>query len=115
MAEQLLAEARALVDRRSPATRGLWPRAAALLGRRALETAITEHDPRLAGVSGRARLPCLRRTLADRALAEDVALAWAALSHATHHRDGDLPPTSAELDVWFEVVDRLLARTAAAA
>lgn len=56
MAEQLLAEARALVDRRSAATRGLWPRATALLGRRALEEAITEHDPRLAHVSGRAGL-----------------------------------------------------------
>src|SRR5262245_66254719 len=40
---QLVAMARDLLQRASPATAGLWPRAAALLARNALEIAVDEY------------------------------------------------------------------------
>ncbi len=105
---QLLAAARDLVQRRSSATRGVWSRASALLARQALEQAIVDREPKLAGASGRIRLLALRTLVADATVAGRAAHAWAALTRATHHHDYELPPTAVELEHWFDEVERVL-------
>lgn len=108
---QLLAEARALVDR-GPV--GVWPRAAALCARRALEEALDQlWRTRAAGLeaaSTRAQLIALRGYLGDADLAGDVAFTYAVLSDACHHHDYELTPTAPELHARFAVLDRLIAR-----
>jgi len=112
--EDLLGEARQLVDRPSTELAGLWPRAAALAARRALEEtldALWKHRaPGLERASARAQLACLRTFLRDDELAGDVTFAWSALSDACHHHDYELTPTSAELQGSFDVVARLIGR-----
>ena len=105
----LLAMARSLIADPRIATQGLWPRAAALVGRQALEQAIAHRFPELMSASFRAQLICLPTFFDDPALAGDVALSWSSLGHATHFRGYDLPPTSDELQRWLERVERLLA------
>ncbi len=111
----LLAEARALVDRPASAGLvGLWPRAAALCARRALEQALDQlwrtRAPGLERASVRAQLISLRAYLNDAELAGDTAFTYAVLSDACHHHDYELTPTAAELHTRFAVVDRLIAR-----
>jgi hypothetical protein len=111
----LLAEARALVERPASADLvGLWPRAAALCARRALEEALDQlWRARAAGLEAtttRAQLIALPTYLGDRELAGDVAFTYAALSNACHHHDYELTPTAGELDARFAVLDRLIAR-----
>lgn len=91
-----LQAAHVVIDRYSAATRGAWSRAAALLGRQALETAIDERFPELRDATGKARNLCLPVLLGDETLARDLVQSWGALSHATHH-PYDLPPTAEEL------------------
>lgn len=105
---ELLAAARDVLERRTGATRGLWPRAAAVLARQAIEQRAVELEPGLAGVSGRATLLSLPAVVGDEQLVEDVAHAWGALSGATHHHAYDLPPTALELEWWFGVVERFV-------
>lgn len=105
----LLASARVVIERRHRATRGVWPKAAALLGRQALESAIRQQIPEIADASGRARNVCLPALLGDRKLARDLIQSWGALSRATHYHAYDLPPTADELERWLEPVDRLIA------
>ena len=111
---ETLAAARALVDRTMPSTAGLWPRAAALLARQALEGALDAlwavRAPGLVAVSARAQLACLPSFLADRQLAAEVAYTWTALSDACHHHFYELGPTEGELRARFQVVERLLDR-----
>lgn len=104
----LLKAAHVVIDRRHSATRGVWPTAAALLGRQALEAAISQRYPEIADASGRARKLCLPTLLDDRELARDLIQSWGALSHATHHHAYDLPPTATELEHWLEPVGRLI-------
>lgn len=104
----LLKAAHAVIDRRHSATRGVWPKAAALLGRQALETAISQRFPEIASASGRARNLCLPTLLGDRELARDLIQSWGALSHATHYHAYDLSPTATELGRWLEPVQRLI-------
>lgn len=106
--EDLLAAARSMVEQRDAATRGVWPRAAALLARQALEAAILRLEPDLADATGRDRLLCLPELLDDAELAGRASWAWGALSRATHHHAYDLPPTAEELDTLFRVVERLV-------
>jgi hypothetical protein len=80
---------------------GWWRRACACLIRLALERGIDEYwqrtsPPVAACASQRAKLLMLRR-LRTRAVAQRVALAWAALSRATHHHCYELAPTAGEL------------------
>lgn len=107
----LLAEARALIDR-GPV--GVWPRAAALCARRALEEALDElwraRAPGLEAATTRAQLISLRVYLNDAELAGDTAFTYAVLSGACHHHDYELTPTAAELHARFAVLDRLIAR-----
>jgi hypothetical protein len=111
---ELLATARALPGQPGAATAGRWPRAAALLGRQALEAALERLWERkgvaLAGCSARAQLLCLPTYLGDRAVAARAAHAWAALSQACHHHAYELAPTAAELGAWLDVVAEVVER-----
>ena len=100
--------AREILQRGSPQTAGLWPRAAALLGRQALEMAVdefwaTRRIP-LESCPTRQQLICLREYLGDEALAGRVHHAWNALSNACHQHPYELAPTAAELNDWITVV-----------
>ena len=86
----LVGAARELMLRPAAGTVGLWPRAAALLGRGALEDALREQGrrraPGLEHATARSQLACLPIILGDRDLASEIAFTWSALSNACHHR-----------------------------
>jgi hypothetical protein len=109
----LLAAARQIVERPSATTAGLWPRAAALLARQALESALDrlwESSPETAGLARctmRTQLTCLPAYL-DPAAAHQISYAWASLSDACHYHPYELGPTAAELARWIHAVDELL-------
>jgi hypothetical protein len=106
---ELLGMARQLLDRATPETAGLWPRAAALLARQALETAVDDfwHAQRLPldSCPTLPQLLCLREYLDDADLAGLVHHAWHALSRACHHHPYELAPTVAELKGWMDVLE----------
>jgi hypothetical protein len=110
--DTLLRASRAMVESPGRATAGMWPRAAALLARQALEGALDDHwqqrAPGLENASMRAQLACLPDYLGDRRLAADVAFTWGALSGACHHHAYELAPTAPELEGWIESVERLV-------
>ena len=107
---ELLGMARQLLDRATPETAGLWPRAAALLGRQGLEMALDEFWAArripLESCPTRQQLICLREYLDDADLAGRVHHAWIALTAACHQHPYALPPTGAELSDWIAVVQR---------
>jgi hypothetical protein len=111
--EALLGSAHALVATPGAETAGLWPRAAALLARQALEAALADHwrrrAPGVERASMRAQLACLPDYLADRRLAADVSFTWSALSEACHHHAYEIGPTASELEGWLAAVERLVA------
>lgn len=113
VARGLLESARVLAYRESPETRGLWPRASALLTRQALEVALktfwSGKAPGAEQASMRAQFLCLESYLpTEAANAHNV---WAALSKACHHHPYELPPTAAELENWQELVSRVVEAT----
>lgn len=105
---ELVMMARQLLDRTSPDTAGLWPRAAALLARQALEQAVdqfwAERRIPLDSLPTTQQLICLREYLGDDGLAGSVHHAWNALSRSCHQHPYELPPTSGELDRWIAIV-----------
>ena len=109
---ELLYRAIDLLERPTSGTVGLWPRATAVLTRQALERGLTEVlSAKVEGIQRapvRAQLLCLRILLDDTATADDVNVAWWALSRACHHLSYELPPTAAELRAWIDVVDRFV-------
>jgi hypothetical protein len=109
----LLARARTLLERSDPKTAGLWPRAAALLGRQALEQGLdaywTGRGIALGACATRPQLVCLRSYLPDASLAARVHHTWSALSDACHHHAYELAPTADELGTLFDTVGDLLA------
>ena len=109
---QLVEMARELLTRASPKTAGLWPRAAALLARNALEMAVDDYWARrripLTSCPTLPQLICLREYLGDGDLAGRVHHAWHALSRACHHHPYELAPTAAELGALVDVVGELL-------
>jgi hypothetical protein len=108
VAREILASARGLLDRASGDTRGLWPRAAVLLKRQALEVALKTYwsavAPGVETCSARAQLLCLGPYLGDAGVARRAHQAWTALSRAAHFHPYELPPTREELLAWHEVV-----------
>lgn len=114
VARELLSAARALVDTSAADTRGLWPRAAALLSRQALEVALKTYwssvAPGTEEASMRAQLLCLDGYL-PAPLPRQAHQTWASLSRASHHHAYELPPTRDELLAWCEVVDAVIAST----
>jgi hypothetical protein len=110
-AVEILAMAENVMSRATPATVGLWPRAAALLARQALEAALDEYWqrrglPDLAACGTRQQLICLREYV-DAETAGKVYEAWATLSHMCHHHPYDLAPTAGELALAMSVVPSL--------
>jgi hypothetical protein len=105
----VLGMARQLLDRTSPETAGLWPRAAALLARQALETSVdaywAERNMPLDSCPTLQQLICLRQYVGDDGLAGRLHHTWHALSRACHHHPYELPPTVGELKGWLDVVD----------
>ena len=89
---------------------GRWPRAAAVLGRQAIEAALGDYwertEPSIARSSMRAQLLCLPAYHDDPALAGDLSAAWASLSSACHYHPYDLPPTEHELRAWLTTAAR---------
>lgn len=108
---ELLEAARDLVERPAESTRGLWPRAAALLARQALESAVDtlwlSEEPGVEAASARAQFICLPSYL-EPSLARRVSQAWISLTQATHHHAYDLAPTADELSAWIDDVSELL-------
>ncbi len=108
---EVLATAQQLLDRADPRTAGLWPRAAALLARQALEQALDDYwrakGLALGSISTSPQLICLREYLDDERLAASVGQAWHALSQACHHHPYELAPTAAELGVLLVTVRSL--------
>jgi hypothetical protein len=104
LAERLLGNAEA-------STAGLWPRAAALLARGALEACVerqwTGRAVDLRGCTMATQLICLRSYLDDPRLAARAGHAWSALDRACHHHAYELAPTAGELRSWFAVVKEL--------
>jgi len=112
-ARDVLQLARDLLSRSDPSTAGLWPRAAALLTRQALEEAVDEywrarHLP-LDSLPTQAQLVCLRMMTSDGSLPARVHEAWGALSRACHHHPYELAPTAEELATWIGVVEEFSA------
>jgi hypothetical protein len=114
-ARALVAAVDRLLRHPSAATAGRWPRAAALLTRQALESALTLYWTKVApGVeqaSTRAQMLCLGRYLGDEPLAQRAHVAWSGLSRGCHHHVYDLAPTREELQGWREVVMEVVERT----
>ena len=103
-----------LLGRADPATAGLWPRAAALLGGQALQATLhrlwVRRHIELQECSMRAQLICLRTYLGDPDLAARAGLTWSALRRACHHHPYELAPTAGELRAWLSVVDELIGK-----
>jgi len=101
--------ARDLLRRADPSTAGLWPRAAALLVRQALEEAVDDYwrarQLPLDSLPTQAQLVCLRMMSSDLARPVQLHEAWGALSRACHHHPYELAPTAAELSAWIGVVE----------
>lgn len=110
-AHSLVSAARDLIRRDDDATAGLWPRAAALLARQALEKALARlwqvTAPGLERTSARCQLLCAGAMLNDRELGGRVGAAWNVLSDACHHGVYELPPTAAELNGALQTVWQL--------
>lgn len=108
---ETLVMARQLLQRADGKTAGLWPRAAALLARQALESSLDfywrSRGLALGACSTRAQLLCLGGYLKDGQLAREAHHAWAALSRACHHHPYELAPTAEELEGWVKAVERL--------
>jgi hypothetical protein len=106
--QELLAAATRLMQRPDAASAGIWPRAAALLARQALELAmeaIWTATPQAAGLSGcsmRSQILCLAAYL-DPDTATRAAYLTAALSHACQYDPYELAgPHASELSGWLD-------------
>jgi hypothetical protein len=104
----LLTHAQDLLARATPTTRGLWPRAAALLARQALESSLDSYwrsrGVALGSCSTKAQLLCLGEYLKDGDLAREAHHVWAVLSRACHHHAYEVAPTAEELSSWIGTV-----------
>jgi hypothetical protein len=113
--DDVLAAANGLMRRPDTLITGIWPRAAALLARQALEAAMAElwaSNPQTAEMSRhpmRSQLLCLT-TYLDPGTARRTAYLFAALSHACHYHPYELAPTAAELTGWLDQATHLVAQ-----
>lgn len=107
-AHALVSAARDVMRIDDAATAGLWPRAAALLGRQALEEALAGvwavTAPGLERTTYRCQMLCIGTMLNDPRLGGRLAAAWHTLSGACHHGVYDLPPTTGELMTALDAV-----------
>ena len=111
---EILTMAQQLLGRADARTAGLWPRAAALLARQALEQGLDAYcrDRGLAlhECSTRPQLLCLGEYVGDEVLASSAHHTWSALSEACHHHPYELAPSHGELKAWIATTGELLAR-----
>jgi hypothetical protein len=113
--EEVLAAARRLVERPDAGTAGVWPRAAALLARQALEQAMAglwagqPGADDLSRGSMRSQLLCLTAYV-DQDVAARAAYLAAALSRACHYHPYELAPTAGELTRWLNETADLVTR-----
>ncbi len=110
MTTDLLGYARSLIERQG--VEGVWPRAAALLTRQALEDGLdrlwADTFPGMEKAARFTQLACLGLVIPDEELVADVRSAWASLSRACHHHHYELGPTASELDRWILQTEHLL-------
>jgi hypothetical protein len=115
VARRLLAAARHVADRPAVETRGLWPRAAVLLARQALEVALKTYwsaiAPGVEQASMRAQLLCLGPSLSDDSVGRRANHVWGVLSRASHYHPYDLTPTREELATWCDTVQDVVELT----
>ena len=86
---ELLQSADRIMNEPRASSAGVWPRAAALLARQAIETARLEfwlvRAPGVEWCTTHAQLLCLPDYVRDREIAESASLAWNSLSRVCHH------------------------------
>lgn len=101
----LIAGARDLLRLEGRGSVGLWSRAAVVVGRQGLETALDElwalRCPGLELTNVRCQLVCLPFFIEDPSLARQIAEVWMNLSEAVHYA-GELPPLPVEVEAWLE-------------
>lgn len=101
--DALLTTSDELMTRVLPGSRGIWPRATAIILRCALEQCVDEYwtrtQPAMTHTSRWAQLLCLRE-FAGPDLAQRAEYLWASLSQACHYHTYELGPTSTELRRW---------------
>ncbi|MFD8077687.1 hypothetical protein ACFV3E_34120 [Streptomyces sp. NPDC059718] len=92
-------------------TTGVWPRAAALLLRLALEEGLRQYwrnvRPELAHCPTHAQALCLE-SYTGAELARRWSAVWSGLSKACHYHSYELSPTAGELRAWRDEVAALL-------
>jgi hypothetical protein len=97
----LLSEAERELEHHDPGTAGIWPHAAAVLIRQALETTLDvfwgSRAAALLDASFRDRWLCLPAYIGVDPAARAADFAWTALSQACHHRAYDVGLTEDEL------------------
>jgi hypothetical protein len=113
---ETLAMAQSLLDRPDARTAGIWPRAAALLARQALEQGLDAYwrgrGVALHNIGTRPQLICLLAYLPDTDVAARASHAWSCLTRACHHHPYELPPGHAELKSSLDAVAQTLSATA---
>ena len=111
MSQELLHEARRLIEE-PEGLEGIWPGAAALLARQALEEALdglwADAFPGMQYANRSTQLICLGQVLANHELVMNIRSAWLSLSRACHHHHYELGPTAAELERWIQQTERLV-------
>lgn len=110
--QAILDQAQWFMQQPTRLTRGLWPRAAALLIRQALEAVLARFWQRFSygteEASVHVQLISLRFYLHhDPELASEIRWVWHRLSRACHAHPYELAPTLAELQGWIAAVTRL--------
>ena len=107
-AHALVSTARDLMRMEGAGVAGLGPRAAAMLGRQALELAMDRvwalTAPGMERMTFRCQRLCLGAMLNDPSLGRRVEWAWHVLSDACHHGVYDLPPPTRELTSALETI-----------
>jgi hypothetical protein len=116
-AHSLVSAARDLIHIDDPRTAGLWPRAAALLARQAIEATMEDlwqlSAPGLEDTTARCQLLCLAHFLGDPELAGRIHATWEGLSRSCHIQVYELAPTAEELEGWLETAWGFADRVAA--
>jgi hypothetical protein len=117
--DELLDAARNLMQRPGASLDGIWPRAAALLARQALEAAMAElwaANSQTAGLSASTMRSQELSLIAylDPATASQITYLLAALSQACHYHPYELASTAAELTSWLDQATQLVTQLHAA-